>query len=93
VPEQFRPVFVESTAFYRVYVLLSKVSGLRKTATFENLPKVSSLNRRNSRFRGDYWRRPVRSPPSGRPAASLVVVIHRMHHVALRSPHIQKAQP
>ena len=46
---------------------LSKVSGLQKIGNLgENLPKVSSPNRRNSRFRGDDWRRLVRSPLSGR---------------------------
>ncbi len=43
-----------------------KSIGSRKRQPWRDSPKVSSPNRRNSRFRGDDWRRLVRSTLSGR---------------------------
>ena len=44
----------------------------------EKMPKVSSPNRRNSRFLGDDWQRPVRSPLRGRAGSEFAPVLVRL---------------
>ena len=87
-------VLFEITVFYRVFVRLSKVSGLQKNGNLgENLPKVSSPNRRNSRFRGDDRWRQVRAPLSGRVGSYIPAVWTSFHsmidewHVFERATH------
>jgi len=66
---------VESTAFYRVFVRLPRVSGLQKTATLTRICRKSPAQTAEIPiFRGDDWRRPVRSPLSGRDGSCIPAI-------------------
>ena len=65
-PERVGSYWLEPPHFIGFSCSCPILQSLENGNLSENMPKVSSPNRRNSRFRGDDWRRPVRSPLTGR---------------------------
>ena len=64
---RLRSIYTRNPCILRRSSHTESVSRHLKIGNFgENIPKVSSPHRRNSRFGGDDWWRPVRSPLRGR---------------------------